>query len=190
MQKFNKQYEIAYATIRKDINKSIKMYQELLKIDSYYQNGLHDLTMLYAFQENYDLALKQAKVYLNKYPGDFRVFNCLGYICYRQKHYEKAITYFEEVIFMNFSIKFIFPLTFENLPFLTSPLISTGLLLKNLEQSIGTTVMATPKEASSEKVTVKDNSLNKIAVKPSTNTTGRNTATVVIVEAKIAAVTS
>jgi len=64
------------------------------------------------------------------------------------------------------------------------------LCFKDLELSIGITVRATIKDISKEKVTVRANSLNIVAVIPLTNTIGKNTAIVVKVEATTAILTS
>ena len=64
-----------------------------------------------------------------------------------------------------------------------------GFLVKSFELAIGTNVRAMNKDASSEQEIVRAISLNISAVKPLMNTIGRNTDTVVNVDAVIAPAT-
>ncbi len=64
------------------------------------------------------------------------------------------------------------------------------LFFKMVADSIGTTISATAKLARSEKLTVSASSLNIIPARPPTKAMGKNTATVVRVEAVMAMATS
>jgi Tfp pilus assembly protein PilF len=102
MEDIDELYEKAYFLVtcqtKEKMAESIKIYIEILNIDPNHRKANHDLTMAYISIYEYELAYIQGCNYMKKYPNDYRAYNVLGLIEYRNGNLKEAKDYFNKTI--------------------------------------------------------------------------------------------
>ena len=83
-----------------DISQAMETYRKILEIDKENAVAANNLAWLIANQENGDLgeAMRLALVAKGKFPDDPHITNTLGWIHYKRKSYDLALSQFEQAV--------------------------------------------------------------------------------------------